>query len=142
MIDSYDLTKEKSLKRGYMLAVIAVSLIVLLAVPSCNDPVQAETISLRSTEWSTEEYCQAIYWAEGGAKTKHPYGILAKYKHTTPKKACLNTVNHKYAQWNGKGEFLTYLAPKYCPINSNTDNGTCKFWPTNVKWYLEHQKHR
>lgn len=82
-----------------------------------------------------------LVWAIGKAENSkaHPFGILKHYKHTTPRQACFNTVNHRLKDWNGKGEFIDYLQGFYCPIGSNTDNGTCKYWAHNVKhfYYLK-----
>ena len=44
----------------------------------------------------------AIFYAEGGAKTKHPYGILTTYKHTTPRQACINTIKHRLRLFNAQ----------------------------------------
>jgi hypothetical protein len=79
----------------------------------------------------------AIYQAEGGAKTKHPYGILKKFKHTTPRQACINTIKTNLKKWNGQGDFISFLGRNYCPVGSNTDNGTCKYWVKNVKSIME-----
>ena len=46
-----------------------------------------------STAWENS-LADAIFKAEGGHKTKHEYGILAHYQHTTPRQACLNTISH------------------------------------------------
>lgn len=84
----------------------------------------------------------AIYKAEGGAKTRHPYGVLKKYKTTTPRQACINTINHKYQDWlktGCKGDFITYLGSKYAPINSDTDNGTNRYWVKNVRNFYANQ---
>ena len=79
----------------------------------------------------------AIYKAEGGAKTKHPYGILAKYKHTTPRQACLNTIRHTQKDWNGKGDFVDFLGDRYCPVGAKNDpTGLNKNWKTNVRYFL------
>lgn len=97
----------------------------------------------QAEEFSASQYCKAIYIIEGGSKTKHPYGILAKYKHTTPLQACLNTVNHKHRDWVAKGSrgaFTAYLGSKYCPIGSDTDDGTCKNWIPNLEFYLTKTK--
>lgn len=113
----------------------AVFLIVVLLVSGCNEAMASEV--------DAERYCKAIYIIEGGAKTKHPYGILAKYKTTTPKQACINTVKHKYRDWVAKGQqgaFTAYLGSKYCPIGSDTDNGTCKNWVPNLEYYLARSK--
>lgn len=83
----------------------------------------------------------AIYKAEGGAKTRHPYGILKKYKKTSPRQACLNTIRSKYKAWkaiNGpKKPFLEYLASKYCPVGADNDpTGLNVNWLRNVSFYM------
>lgn len=106
-----------------------------MMVAGCNQAVASEV--------DAERYCKAIYIIEGGSKTKHPYGILAKYKTTTPKQACINTVAHKYQDWVSKGQhgaFTAYLGSKYCPIGSDTDNGTCKNWVPNLEYHLARLK--
>lgn len=88
-----------------------------------------------------EDVCKAIYKAEGGAKTRHPYGILAHYKTTTPKQACINTVNHALRDWNGNGDFIEFLGSRYCPIGAKNDpTGLNKNWVKNVKYFLERTK--
>ena len=90
----------------------------------------------RAEEYTDDQIATAIYYAEGGAKTSFPYGILTHYKHTTPRQACINTIRHARKDWNGKGEFLEFLQKRYCPINCDNDNGTNKFWLKNVKYFL------
>ena len=90
--------------------------------------------------YTSNQWADAIYIAEGGAKTRHPYGILAKYKHTTPRQACINTVKHKYRDWvkaGQQGAFLAYLGAKYCPVGASNDpDGLNKNWISNVKHWL------
>lgn len=91
--------------------------------------------------YTLNQWADAIYKAEGGSNTEHPYGILAKYKTTTPRRACMNTVNNKYKQWvklGKKGKYIDYLAMRYAPIGSNTDVGTNKYWKKNVVFFLNH----
>ena len=83
-----------------------------------------------------EKLANAIYKAEGGANTRHPYGILAKYKHTTPRQACINTVKN---QWKrhlvhdcGK-DYMTCLRDRYAPIGAGNDPmGLNRNWLKNV----------
>ena len=84
-------------------------------------------------EIDVEKLATAIYHAEGGEKTRHPYGILTKYKTTTPRQACINTINHALRDWNGEGDFISFLGSRYCPVNCDNDNGTNKYWVGNVK---------
>ena len=78
----------------------------------------------------------AIYKAEG-VHSKYPYGILRVYKTTTPRQACINTINHALRDWNGKGDFIHFLQQRYCPISAKNDpQGLNKNWYKNVtKFY-------
>ncbi len=90
--------------------------------------------------YSLNQWCKAIYIAEGGAKTAHPYGILTSYRHTTPLEACKNTVKHKYSDWVKKGRagtFLAYLGGKFCPVGCSNDIGTNKNWIKNIDYWLK-----
>jgi hypothetical protein len=89
------------------------------------------------SEINVHVLADAIYKAEGGSKTKYPYGIMAKYKHTSPRKACINTINHAKRDWNGKGDFIKFLSKRYCPIGAKNDpRGLNRNWVKNVKNYL------
>ena len=89
-------------------------------------------------EINIEKLATAIYYAEGGVKTNHPYGILIKYKYTTPKQACINTIKHALRDWNGKGDFIVFLGNRYCPIGANNDPKRLnKNWIKNVKYFYE-----
>jgi hypothetical protein len=90
--------------------------------------------------YTDEQIADAIYIAEGGAKTRHPYGILKKYKTTTPRQACINTIKHARRDWNGEGDFIEFLGSRYCPVNCDNDNGTNQYWIRNVKWILKNSK--
>ena len=78
----------------------------------------------------------AIYIAEGGKNTSHPYGILAHYKKTTPRQACINTIRSakvRYAKYTGKDDFITFLGRTYCPVGAKNDPaGLNKNWVKNV----------
>ena len=68
----------------------------------------------------------------------HPYGVIPKYKHTTPRQACRNTVNHALRDWNGKTDFISFLGSRYAPIGVKNDpKGLNKNWVKNVKYYYE-----
>lgn len=88
--------------------------------------------------YSLNQWCYAIGKAENSKK--HPYGILAHYRHTTPLQACRNTVLHKWRNYQASGErkrFLAYIANAYCPIGGKNDNGNCKYWSINVERLLK-----
>lgn len=103
-------------------------ILAMVVMSGCNNVAMAYTL---------DNYANAIFRAEHSKN--HPYGILAKYKHTTPRQACKNTVWHSFVKWHRNGQkcpFLLALQRTYCPIGSNTDNGTCKYWAYNVNYYL------
>jgi len=87
--------------------------------------------------YNVERLATAIYHAEGGAKTNHPYGILTKYKTTTPRQACINTIRNQGKRHTGHGcgkDYLTCLANRYCPVGADNDpSGLNKNWLKNVK---------
>lgn len=97
----------------------------------CTNPAYA-------AEYTDNQIANAIYHAEGGANTRHPYGILAHYKHTTPRQACINTIRHAKRDWNGRGDFIVFLGNRYCPVGAANDpTGLNKNWIRNVKYFLE-----
>jgi len=87
----------------------------------------------RATESiNIDKLATAIYHAEN-SKT-HPYGILTHYKHTTPRQACINTIKHALRDWNGQGDFISFLGSRYCPIGAKNDpKGLNKNWVRNVR---------
>jgi len=95
---------------------------------------------LFAQDYTDSQIADAIYLAEGGAKTSHPYGILAKYKHTTPRQACLNTIQSakkRFTKQTKEKDFIHFLSLTYCPVGCNNDNGTNKYWERNVKYFLK-----
>lgn len=87
--------------------------------------------------YSVERLADSIFLAEGGHKTRHPYGILTKYKTTTPRQACKNTIVNqakRHAEHNCGKDFLTCLRDRYCPLNAKNDpTGLNVNWLRNVK---------
>jgi hypothetical protein len=121
-------------KKYYQTKEALMKLILLLALfllAGCKgEPVWADI------DYTNEQIANAIYKAEGGAKTRHPYGILTKYKHTTPKQACLNTIAHARRDFQG-GDFISFLGSRYCPVGAlNDPRGLNKNWVRNVKYFL------
>jgi hypothetical protein len=123
MIPELEASYIQSSLRFYRNAVMVASALVLLLVAGCHE----------AWAYTDEQVCDAIYIAEGGANTNHPYGILAHYKHTAPRQACLNTVAHARRDWNGQGDFLSFLAARYAPIGASNDpQGLNRHWLSNV----------
>lgn len=75
----------------------------------------------------------AIYRTEGSDKTIWPYGIKHHYLHTTPKQACINTIEHVSRDYNTvkiDKYFIYILADIYCPIKDDAVGN--KNWKTNM----------
>ena len=105
--------------------ILVVTLILALMCKACFAEV-----------FTNSQIASAIYKAEGGTKTNYPYGILTKYKHTTPRQACLNTIEHARRDFNG-GDFVSFLGSRYCPVGAANDpQGLNKNWIKNVKYFL------
>lgn len=83
----------------------------------------------------------SIYLAEGGSRTKHPYGILTKYKTTTPRQACINTINHALRDYKGLEDgFIAFLGSRYAPVGADNDPDNLNSnWVKNVS-YFYHRK--
>lgn len=108
----------------------AVLIFTLIFVCIFFSIVHAETIDVN-------KLADAIGRAEN-SKT-HPYGILAHYKHTTPRQACINTINHSLKHFNEQSkekDFIVWLSRTYCPIGAKNDpTGLNKNWVKNVKYF-------
>jgi hypothetical protein len=77
----------------------------------------------------------SIYITEGGTNTSHPYGILTRYKHTSPRQACANTVTHamrdfKFTEHSSDKAFIYFLADRYCPTSADAEGN--KNWKVNM----------
>jgi hypothetical protein len=99
----------------------AVAILLLLLLSGCMS-------------YTDNQIADAIFIAENS--TSHPYGIMAHYKQTTPRQACLNTITSSRRTYR-YGNFIDHLQKTYCPIGSDNDDGTCKEWSRNVKRLLQ-----
>ena len=89
----------------------------------------------------------AIYWAEGGLKTKYPYGIVSINTHGDCKyarKICYNTVKNNKVRFKNQTkykDYIEFLASRYCPIGAENDpNNLNQYWVKNVKYYINNPK--
>lgn len=84
----------------------------------------------------------AIYHAEGGAKTRHPYGVLSVRctSHDACRRICINTLKSMYKRFkssNSSQTYLSFLAASYAPLNAKNDPaGLNKNWIKNVEYFL------
>jgi hypothetical protein len=82
---------------------------------------------------TTNQLADAIYRAEGGNHTAYPYGIVAHYKHTTPRAACLNTIHTAMGKYHVtiiNRHFITLLFATYCPVSADKQGNIN--WQKNV----------
>ena len=84
-------------------------------------------------------YVAAIRYAENG-RAGREYGILHPRVDPTYRSQagwCAATVQKNYDRWvkaGRKGEFVTFLGGRYCPVGAKNDpNGLNKHWIKNVK---------
>lgn len=132
-----DTGTDESLKSSTLASLAALSLAVspldAAAAPGMLNPPATQQVD----KGYANRLADSIYWAEGGAKTSHPYGILAHYKNTSPRQACLNTINTQHKRWvkaGRPGEFIDFMASAYAPVGASNDpTGLNKNWPKNVK---------
>ena len=90
--------------------------------------------------YNINHWADSIRKAEGNPN----YGILAHYRHTSYRQACINTILHKYRDWaklqgkSGKaGHFIDYLANAYAPMGVRNDPTNLNInWKKNVRYYL------
>lgn len=81
----------------------------------------------------------AIYRAEGGAKTRHPYGICSVRVQSAAhaREVCLRTIRRRHGEWDGRGCFIQSLASTYCP-HSVDPRGNLN-WVQNVRRFYGSQ---
>ena len=93
--------------------------------------------------YTLDEWVDAIFEAEGGEKATYLYGIRS-IPYDTPAQArqyCKNTVYNTLIKYrtirckDGESD-IDCMARRYCPVGSDTDNGTCRHWKKNVQWFL------
>ena len=99
----------------------------------------------RAQAYTLDEYADAIHSAENNDN----YGIISIpcVKGEQCRQYCKNTVYNtliKYRLTRCKPEWgdLECIANRYCPVGSDTDDGTCQYWKKNVKWFLENPNDR
>lgn len=115
---------------------------------SPEDVVQVVYEGQQEIEPTNEDYCQAIYWAEG-ENAKWPYGIKGVYEYGKAKRICLNTIRNnriRYKEYGYKEHdtFISFLASRYAPTRGESLNKAerrlNKYWLKNVQWFLNNPR--
>jgi len=101
---------------------------------------------VNSPAWANEipvdKIVDAIYRVEGGARARKPFGVLSVPcdGYNDCRRICENTVRNNFRRWEKAGrpgDYLEFLAARYCPVGAENDNGTNKFWLTNLRRILK-----
>lgn len=133
---------DSNMFRGVYYGLLFTALIMAL-VFGCGKMAHAsETIA----GYSTDQWADAIYKAEHSKN--HPYGIMIKYVHTSPRNACKHTLAHYWRDYSKlpyktrqSKRFLTYAQERYAPIGANNDpTDLNRNWQRNVEYWLKHSK--
>ena len=97
----------------------------------------------QAAEPDVDAIVQAIYWAEGGPKTRHPFGILSVKceGYEECRRICRNTVRNNVRRWKAAGaqeDYLEFLARRYAPTQgaTNDPSGLNRHWLKNVRFFL------
>jgi hypothetical protein len=85
-----------------------------------------------------ERMADSIYLAEGGAKTKHPYGVLSVKvrSEAEARHVCLVSITNNLARWERAGRpepFIQFMSRRWAPIGASNDPAALnKHWAANV----------
>jgi hypothetical protein len=92
-----------------------------------------------------DKIVNSIYLAEGGSKTKYPYGIKSIQTNGNKefaRRICSNTVENNWIRWQKAGktnDFIEFLGARFCPLSDKGDiEKLNKNWVRNVKYLLSH----
>lgn len=89
-----------------------------------------------------ERVADAIYRAEGGAATRHPYGVLSVKVsgEAEARRVCLNSIRNSRGRWEKAGRpgpWLDYFAKRWCPVGAENDSSNLNInWLKNVRFFL------
>lgn len=141
----FELEKEYRLERMKEATIVclkaaALTILVVLIIFLLTRPANAE-------EWSDDQIVSAIWHAEGGAKTKYPYGIRSVHCEgkSECRQVCKNTVKNnrkRFAQYGSREypDFISFLASRYCPTKgsnlSKAEKALNGNWYKNVMFFL------
>ena len=72
---------------------------------------------------------------EEGANSRKLYGVehpgeRGPLPEPEARRRCLTTLEHAWRDWDGSGDFITFLSRRYCPPNSQS-------WARNVRLLLK-----
>lgn len=80
-----------------------------------------------------ERLADAIYQAEGGSKTRYPYGVLS-IQTKDPRGVCLRSITNNWHRWEAAGKtnaFVDFMADRWCPKSADPQGN--RNWKRNVR---------
>lgn len=94
-------------------------------------------LSWASKAWSAETVdVERLATSIRRAENNVNYGILKHIKGNNYRLACIQTINHALRDWDGRGDFISFLGSRYCPIGASNDpHNLNKNWVSNVKYF-------
>ena len=101
------------------------------------------TVNAYAGEFSNNEIATAIWFAEGGAKTRYPYGVLSVSceGEIGCRQICLRTIRNQRRRHKAHKCGLSYLEclqRRYAPENVRNDPKELnRHWLRLVKYFLE-----
>ena len=96
--------------------------------------------------YTADEFCDAIYHAEGGENTRHPYGVLSVSCETAKecRRICINSYNNnqrRFANQSKHTDFVDFFGSRWAPVGATNDpQGLNVNWVKNVRWFLDNPK--
>lgn len=118
-----------------LVATTATVSVGLPPIPSIPPLPQVHVQSVHLCPYA-EKMADAIYIAEGGAKTSHPYGVKS-VKTSDPRAVTLTSIDNNWKRWQAAGSpgsFIQFMANRWCPLASDPVGN--KNWVKNVSAYL------
>jgi hypothetical protein len=103
-------------------------------------PTYRAKVSCQTAEIDPHKLADAIYKAEGGKKTRYPYGIKSVrcVGENDCRQVCLNTIRNnqkRFLKQNKYTDFIEFLGSRYCPLNIKGEYHLNKNWVSNVKYF-------
>ncbi len=112
-------------KLGCIIAITIMLILVLMALARADEV------------YTDNQIANAIYYAEGGIKTRHPYGIKSINTYGNKdyaRKICLQSIQNAKKRWLKAGmpeDFIVFMGRRYSPPNINPN------WVKLVKYFLK-----
>lgn len=102
--------------------------------------VSCTPLPATAAAYTANQIADAIYRAEGGSGTKHPYGVLSvRVKGAAEaRQVCIRTILFAHKDWvslGSKGSFIRFLGDRYCP--RSVDPTGNRNWVKNVSSFLK-----